>query len=130
VDAVTTLAERVESQALAGYLTCAFWSSTTDEGAPLDRDYGSEHLAPEAATRMRREVRDFLELLEREGIDWSGAMGAETLGHDFWLTRNRHGAGFWDRGLGALGDRLTELAHAAGESDLYVGDDGQVWVSP
>lgn len=41
-------------------------------------------------------------------------------GHDFWLTRNRHGTGFWDRGLGALGETLTEAAHEAGEVYLYI----------
>lgn len=29
-------------------------------------------------------------------------------GHDFILTANHHGAGFWDRGLGDAGDKLTE----------------------
>ena len=46
--------------------------------------------------------------------------------HDFWLTGNRHGAGFWDRGYGADGDTLTEAAHGYGDVDLYVGDDGQI----
>lgn len=40
-------------------------------------------------------------------------------GHDFWLTRNRHGAGYWDRGLGNLGKRLTESAHGYGEVCVY-----------
>jgi hypothetical protein len=48
-------------------------------------------------------------------------------GHDFWLTRNRHGAGFWDRGYGAVGDRLTEAAHAYGAVDLYAGDDNLIY---
>jgi hypothetical protein len=30
----------------------------------------------------------------------------EQAGIDFWLTRNRHGAGYWDRGLGITGDKL------------------------
>ena len=50
----------------------------------------------------------------------------EALGHDFWLTRNGHGAGFWDRGLGELGDRLTGLAKPYGTVDLYITDDGKV----
>jgi hypothetical protein len=134
---VSLLEERRERErrervlVLSGYLTCAFWSSTTGEDSiPLDRDYAPTDLAPEAREAMAAEVRDFVELLDREGVDWRSEMDAERLGFDFWLTRNGHGAGFWDRGLGALGDRLTELAKAAGESDLYVGDDGQVWVSP
>src|SRR5215213_9921810 len=48
-------------------------------------------------------------------------------GHDFWLTRNRHGAGFWDRGLGDLSNRLSDASKVYGEVDLYVGDDGQIY---
>jgi hypothetical protein len=33
-----------------------------------------------------------------------------SLGHDLWLTAAGHGAGFWDRGLGAAGARLTAYA--------------------
>lgn len=43
-------------------------------------------------------------------------------GHDFWLTRNDHGAGFWDRGLGQVGDDLTELAKAYGEANVWFAD--------
>jgi hypothetical protein len=39
--------------------------------------------------------------------DVSGLDASQT-GHDFILTANDHGCGFWDRGLGELGDRLTE----------------------
>ena len=45
-------------------------------------------------------------------------MPAEQFGHDFTLTRNHHGAGFWDRGYGPAGDRLTDYAHAAGPLEL------------
>lgn len=44
-------------------------------------------------------------------------------GTDYWLTRNRHGAGFWDRGLEQLGTELTAAAHADGSLDLYRSDD-------
>lgn len=46
------------------------------------------------------------------------------------LTRNGHGAGFWDRlHQSQLGDRLTAMCKPMGESHVYVGDDGQVWFS-
>lgn len=32
----------------------------------------------------------------------------EAVGHDLWLTRNGHGVGFWDRGMGRVGKRLTD----------------------
>lgn len=52
------------------------------------------------------------ELLEQAGTDSQN-------GHDFWLTRNYHGAGFWDRGYqDEIGDALTEAAHKFGEAYL------------
>lgn len=43
----------------------------------------------------------------------------EQLGHDFWLTRNHHGTGFWDRpeiyGGQVIADQLTAIAHIFGE---------------
>lgn len=45
-------------------------------------------------------------------------------GHDFYLTRNYHGAGFWDRGFGKVGEKLTAVSHTFREQDLYRGDDG------
>ena len=46
---------------------------------------------------------------------------AENAGHDFWLTRNGHGAGFWDRDLPKdVGDALTRASEKYGEINLYV----------
>ncbi len=50
-------------------------------------------------------------------------------GHDFWLTRNGHGAGFWDRGLNDIGEALTKACgyeSKYGAVDLYAGDDGEI----
>ena len=48
----------------------------------------------------------------------------EVAGHDFWLTRNGHGAGFWDRlGLDeTIGKRLSDSSRAFGECNIYVND--------
>lgn len=48
---------------------------------------------------------------------------ADHMVYDYWLTRNRHGAGFWDRGLGNTGDRLTSLAED-GEYTVFLDDNG------
>ena len=52
-------------------------------------------------------------------------------GHDFALTRNGHGAGFWDRdneGLPrVLGEALTSVCEGFPPVDLYIGDDGKVY---
>lgn len=45
-------------------------------------------------------------------------------GHDLALTQNHHGVGFWDRGYPqALGDALTEAAHAQGSAEAFVSDE-------
>lgn len=41
-------------------------------------------------------------------------------GHDFALTRNGHGAGFWDRGYGVAGELLSDAARVYGDYDVYV----------
>ena len=116
----------------AAYIECALWSSTdeSDEsgGEPLDQNYGPEDIAPATLDAMRAECRAFLDACAAKGIDVA-ELDSEQTGHDFWLTRNRHGAGFWDRGMGDLGRTLTDIAHAAGGADLYVGDDGKVYQS-
>lgn len=125
-----------------GYMVCALWSSCGPDATEpytcgsLDELFGPEDIAPEARRAMLSDCVDFIRSnradLEKyaeaircypsEGGPWAYA------GHDFWLTRNRHGAGFWDRGLGALGDRLSDAAKAYGGCDLWPGDDGRVYL--
>ena len=106
------------------YVECALWSSTDEEGNALDSDsdHGSESVAPATLDEMRADCADFLESNE---ADLSG-MSPEQAGHDFWLTRNRHGAGFWDRDIGEAGRLLTDACAEFGEVYLYVGDDGKI----
>jgi hypothetical protein len=109
---------------LNAYAVCALWSSSDDEGEPLDGSYSLDDIAPKTWQAMREDVIAFCAihkpLIEEAGID------EEQVGHDLWLTRNHHGAGFWDRGLGEVGEKLTKAANSFGGVDLYVGDDGMV----
>lgn len=118
------------------YIECALWSETDNAddtgGEPLDKNYSIDDIAPEAIQRMAEDCdkfqRDHAALLERAKYgarEWSDA---EMAGHDFWLTRNGHGAGFWDRDLGEVGEALTEAADTFGECNLIVGDDGKIYV--
>ena len=53
----------------------------------------------------------------KRGENWCRA---ELAGHDFALTRNGHGTGFWDRGLGEIGDMLTEECKPYGEHRIII----------
>lgn len=112
----------------AAYIECALWSDTGDDGEPLDATYSACDLAPETCETMRATCASFLHAAWDADLDLS-PIEPEQIGHDFWLTRNGHGTGFWDRDLGELGDRLTELCRPYGESHLYVGDDGSLYVA-
>ena len=112
------------------YVIAALWSTTDDEGEPLDATYDEDDLAPETRAAAERVCRDFVELAVGDGLAPTlEGMGPEQAGHDLWLTREGHGAGFWDRGLGERGDRLTKWAKTFGSADWYVGDDGKIYGS-
>lgn len=114
------------------YVVCALWSSTDDKCKPLDDEYSVDDIAPETLQSMRADCEDFAKSNNADLLEYCARMkdprwsGESRAGHDFWLTRNGHGAGFWDRGLGALGDKLSTAAKIYGSVDLYVGDDEQI----
>ena len=92
---------------------------------PLDKNYTVDDIEDSTFMKMVDDCEDFQrkyhELYERGG--WSD----EQAGMDFWLTRNRHGAGFWDRSYKQpekeiIGEELTKMAHSYGEFNLYLGD--------
>jgi hypothetical protein len=125
---------------LRAYVECALWASIDEQpdgngGPPMDANYGMEDIAPESLASMREDVEAFLTDQSHAGaLDyWATELGEEQIGHDLWLTRNGHGAGFWDRfatGFGyQCGQVLTADAKPYGESYLYVGDDGKVYVA-
>lgn len=111
---------------LDAYIECALWSSTKgdDVGTPLDDTYGVHDLAEETLADMREDCKQF----QADNESLLSDLDDSQAGHDFWLTRNHHGAGFWDRGLGEAGTKLTDAAHAWGSSDLYVGDDNKLYL--
>lgn len=104
------------------YVSAALFTSTDDDGEPLDKNYIGADIAPETIAKMKTDCEAFCEAnrADLKGIDRAQA------GHDFWLTRNGHGAGFWDRGLGEVGERLTKSAESFGAFELYIGDDGRI----
>jgi hypothetical protein len=110
------------------YIECALWSSTDDNDEPLDANYSIDDLAPETLAKMQADCEQF----EKENAAAIAQYSEETderdtqIGHDFWLTRNRHGAGFWESDS-SQAQTLTDASHDFGSCDLYVGDDGLIY---
>lgn len=84
-------------------------------------------LAEDCQDFIQAQAADLLEYVAQIPCDLSQGTPWDYAGHDFWLTRNGHGVGYWDRGLGQLGERLTVASKAYGGKDLYLGDDELVY---
>ena len=105
------------------YLETAVWAGHDEEGRALDRDYDATYFSDEAVLQAVQDSNDFIQA-NRADLE---SVGSEAMhGHDFFLTRNGHGTGFWDRGYGEAGERLSAAARVYGTADVYVGDDGRL----
>lgn len=123
----------------AHMLVTALWSSTDDEGEPLDAQYDIHDIDSDSADKLRADALAFYikarDMIQHDDAplanDFDGTISARKAamaGHDFWLTRCGHGAGFWDGDWPkAIGDALSEMARQAGNVDLYVGDDNKIY---
>lgn len=111
-----------------GMAEALLWCEVDDDGTPLD-DLGAE-LAPSTLTYLLDCAVAFSRALSPLLTEHTLRLLTEAqIGHNLWLTAREHGTGFWDRGLGGLGDLLARLAVEYGpRADVYIGDDGLVYV--
>ncbi len=114
---------------LRGYLDAALF--TTDQNPPSGWDYvesgRSADMFESLPDYFLEQARKDCAAFEEKAAAFLPLAGDyEQNGHDFWLTRNHYGAGFWDRGYDEpIGDKLTEIAHSFGEHDLCPDEIGQ-----
>ncbi len=116
------------------YIACALWSSSVcnESGIelyPIDTYFGLGDIHEDCLAQMIEDCEAFQELeAERLNFIYHGTIGYDEAkaGHDFWLSRNGHGAGFFDRGLGIQGQKLQESARIYGSVNLDVDDDSKV----
>jgi len=140
------LAKVNASAFLRGYVDCLIWTGM------LDTADGSGDSIPEGEidredVAFRLPLRDLAEIisdcegfqdLARETLEAIEASGTgpttecsfeEYSGHNFCLTRNRHGTGFWDRGYPAdLADKVTKDSQSFGEHNLMMSVCGSLMV--
>lgn len=121
-------------------LTTLLWSSVDFAENEEHENFDAYYSADDATTDLHSRLWD--ELAQCEDVEFYGAdkhaeltvalnvyiqhfgsMWLSQFGHDLALTRNRHGVGFWDRGLGDAGDVLTEWAKCLGTLHIFHGHD-------
>jgi hypothetical protein len=130
-------ADRLESF-IDSYIETMLWAENDESdpetgGDPLDDNYGPDDISAEAMDEIRRDCIAFYHANRSliESAHHPEYSAEEMAGHDFWLTRNGHGAGFWDRPEvygQENADKLSDAADAFGSCHPYVGDDGLIYL--
>lgn len=109
------------------YVTCLIWQSSDDE---ISEMHGLANIFDFYPADQTSILRDCVEFYNAYAELWAEGWTDEQAGHDFALTRNGHGAGFWDRyyhgTLGEAGELLSAVARPYGESQPDFGDDGRL----
>lgn len=116
------------------------WESRASEGKQKDMpgDYGFDDLTPETLVEIIADCKKFQNI--NHDLLWkaydmdlpNSSYTEECAGRDFWFNRNGHGVGFWDRGLGDVGEALSNACGwqtEFSETDAYLGDDEKVYLS-
>ncbi|RUP37982.1 MAG: hypothetical protein EKK63_13835 [Acinetobacter sp.] len=112
------------------YITAMFF---TELGEDNLKDAGLPEISTELMEKIEKDCAEFQakagELISDEFCHYKECPTIDYAGHDFWLTRNHHGCGFWEKHDWAepASTKLTELAHSFGQMDVYLGDDGKIY---
>ena len=125
------------------YIECALWSESAgtdiaEDGTVTenydndqsfqDHNFDVDDIAPESLAKIIEECAEFqfdnARLLSLCSHTAGHRVHDESQhGHDFWLTRNGHGAGFWDRGYRfGIGEALTRAAKSSGSRNILYSD--------
>lgn len=88
-----------------------------------------EDIEPNSLIQAYLDIKNFITTAGSEAIlEALNENDKFQLGMDFWLTRNRHGAGFFDHSY-EHEQQLTTAAQNLKEVDLYIGDDNKLHFS-
>lgn len=100
------------------FLVALLWSSGDEFDNFSIYDFNEDDLK-----RLKKDCKDF-----KHETYYAIYENLEKAGHDFALTRNGHGAGFWDGEWLGYGDELTKISESFKEINLYVGDDKKLYI--
>lgn len=123
--AIDQLFETLLWQAAGDYETGEHLDTLGFERSDIDRDSQNALIGQFQSFIMNNE-QDLHSYMEHTG------RAMDDVAHDYILTANGHGAGFWDRcycGDDDAADRLSDNARADGDIDVYIGDDGNLYIT-
>ena len=114
-------------EVLESYLVAALWSSVDENNEPFDDTFTIHDISQEDLVKSKEDISEFMKMAS-DLLDGEDIADSE-IGHLFWLNRNGHGVGFWDRKFNneETGDKLSAICDSFGEVYVYTGDDGKVY---
>ena len=94
----------------------------------LDDHFDIEDFSVESLIDIRADVDKFFKRLQTAGLldQARECYGDSRIAYDFWLTRQGHGAGFWDGDYRGIGDQLTDITDLSGTVTYVLGEDGKI----
>lgn len=112
-----------------------------DSGEPLDKNYSVKDFDEKSLEKLYSDYQKFISMVEdliteEVGDSWECIDDFYDLmqptenqtEYDYILTRNRHGAGFWDGDWDSrISWILTDAARSQEEITVYVGDDQKIY---
>jgi hypothetical protein len=111
------------------YFDTTIWAEKPEDCDADDVWPGCYPKILEDCDRFQRENEELLneayQTMRRDGYGDLRLYDVTDAGHDFFLSRNGHGTGFWDRGLGEVGEKLHNAASAYGQVDVLPGEGKQ-----
>lgn len=89
-------------------------------------EYAISNISTETIEKSKADIVNFITEINKsnEAIKEANTYTDELLGHKFLLSRNGHGAGFFDE----WNDILQDICRKTPEINAYVGDDNKIYI--
>jgi len=118
------------------------FSECDNHSVPLDANYTIESFDEESLNKLYVEYQQFISVVEEKitaavGENWDciddfydlAQPAINQTEYDYILTRNHHGAGFWDGDWSSeVSQILTDAAQSQSEFTAYVDDYGRIYL--
>ena len=86
-------------------------------------NFSKEDIEPNSLITVYQDIKRFLDMVGDSVEEAIEDQGYDRLGMDIWLSRNHHGAGFFDHSYDSENEKkLMDSAHSLGGVDLYIND--------
>ena len=115
---------------LTSYFEAALWTDEDRLAEEVGDDKAKSFTIFDFSDETKAKAKEEIEQFMQKAGQYLTNVTDDMIGHDFWLTRNHHGAGFWDRKeIGyEIGDKISEICHEFRELMVVVGDDEKLYL--